>query len=299
MNPRFREAFYFTKEEKKGILALVIMMAIVFFAREILIYFNPVFEVDTARLRQVREQIQQELIKKEQAERVARTVSSDSRSTRQFNFDPNGLALEKWQELGLSPQQAQVIKNYEAKGGVFRIKTDVRKMFVISDQLYERLEPYILLPDSLVWKRHKKSMPLVKVKKKIVPIDINQADTNDFKKLKGIGAVLSRRIVKYRERLGGFYNKAQLKEVYGLAEEIIDSQKEQLFLSKEAGLSKINVNTASVEELKAHPYINWKVANSMVKYREQHGPYKNLEAIQKSHLIGDTLFSKIRHYLEK
>jgi len=219
-------------------------------------------------------------------------------SIRFYDFNPNGLSVEKWQEFGLTEKQSQVIKRYESSGGNFRTKKDVKKMFVISDLLYQKLEEHILLPDSMVYDHDKvKKKRLSEVSKAKIIIDINLADTSEFKKLYGIGSVLSKRIVEYRENLGGFYAKEQLNRVYGLKKEVLLRLDTQLVINS-ITLRKININTASVEELRSHPLISWKVANSIVKYRKQHGAYENLNALKKIVLITELLFEELSPYLE-
>jgi competence ComEA-like helix-hairpin-helix protein len=133
--------------------------------------------------------------------------------------------------------------------------------------------------------------------KEIVIVDINIADTMEFSKISGIGFGYARRIIKYRESLGGFVSVEQMKEVYKLPPEVIDDHLANFKLeSKE--LSKININIADVATLKRHPYITWNVANSIVQMRNAHGNYKQVTDIQKSDLINDELFLKIAPYLK-
>lgn len=137
-------------------------------------------------------------------------------------------------------------------------------------------------------KNYKKAIPKV--------IELNSADTTALKKLKGIGSYYANKIIKYRERLGGFYAINQLKEVYGIKPEIIEKNK--AFINIDSTLvHKINVNTATKEELKQHPYIKWNVANSIVLYRINHGDYKTVQNIQNSDLVNDELYRKIVKYL--
>ena len=150
---------------------------------------------------------------------------------------------------------------------------------------------------------HKKKLPKIYSKaipiKSIVPfkININTADSLEFRKLKGIGEVFSSRIVRYRNWLGGFYGKEQLLEVYG-----IDSILYQLILPHLKvsinDLRKINVNTCSKKDLSSHPYISYKLAKQIVKYREHHGAYTSLDELKRFPLIEEHLFRSIAYYLE-
>lgn len=128
-------------------------------------------------------------------------------------------------------------------------------------------------------------------------IDLNNADTTELKKLYGIGSGYAKRIVKYREALGGFVDLDQLGEVYGLKQETIDKILPNVYLGNRM-IQKIDINTATVEELKVHPYIEWKVANSIVQIRNNYGKFASIDGILKSVLIDEELFQKIKPYIE-
>lgn len=133
------------------------------------------------------------------------------------------------------------------------------------------------------------------IKEKVL-VEINSADTAELKKLKGIGSAFARRISKYRDLLGGYVSKEQLMEVYGF-----DKQKYDLVLPEitidPAAVKKININTASPEEMKSHPYVRWKLANVITAYRKNHGPFSSVESIRNIDLVNDSVFAKLAPYL--
>jgi competence protein ComEA len=126
-------------------------------------------------------------------------------------------------------------------------------------------------------------------------IDINKADTTVWISLPGIGSKLANRIVNYREKLHGFISVEQVAEVYGLPDSVFQNIKPLLFVS-ENSIEKVNINTASKEELKS-PYINYNLANIIYQFRIQHGAYQSLEDLKKIMLIDEALYSKITPYL--
>lgn len=138
--------------------------------------------------------------------------------------------------------------------------------------------------------------PTSTVKEKLL-IDLNTADTTALKKLVGIGPAYANRIVNYREALGGFISLDQLQEVYGLKQETIDKILPNLIIS-ETEIVKIDINKATIDELKTHPYIDWKVANSIVQIRNNYGKFASIDGILKSDLIDDALFQKIKPYIQ-
>jgi len=219
-----------------------------------------------------------------------------------FYFDPNNLPHADWHKLGLSDKQIAVLKNYESKGGRFRKKTDLKKIYSINDRLYKRLEPYIQIktsPDSEITKQQNRTSLLYDKfeSNKAELIDINTCDTTALMSLKGIGSVLSKRILKYKDVLGGFYRIEQLKEVYGVTAETYDLIKDYIVVSSLDGIKKININKVDAISLAKHPYLSPKDAKLIVNYRDQHGSYVNIEDLTKIGTLSDLAIAKIAPYL--
>jgi DNA uptake protein ComE-like DNA-binding protein len=136
---------------------------------------------------------------------------------------------------------------------------------------------------------HKKDS---KVKK--IYIDLNTADTAQLMQLRGIGPTFARRIVKYRDMLGGYYTKEQLLEVYGFDSMRYEMVKDEVYVNDSA-IIKINLNKATVKELAQHVYIDWKLANAIAKYRFKK-PFESIDELREVYLVNDTLFRKIAPY---
>ena len=140
------------------------------------------------------------------------------------------------------------------------------------------------------------SKPKNKTNYETVCVDMNTADTNQWKSLNGIGSKRANTIVKYRKLLGGFVSKNQLSEVYGLSDSLVEEIKLKLMLDS-SKLNKININNASKKELASHPYISWNLANAILNYKIQHGYYDSLSKIKQIHLVNDDLYRKIVPYI--
>lgn len=217
-----------------------------------------------------------------------------------FTFNPNGLPPEDWKRLGLNDKQIHTIKNYEAKGGQFRTKEDVKKMYCISQEQYLRLDPYINIPNQLrspdsqlqTASSPRKSGVL---RTQLPTIELNSADSAYLTKIKGIGGFYAKSIIKYREQLGGFAFKEQLMEIWKFDNEKFDAIKDYVIVD-ETEIKKININTCTAVQLK-HPYISWNAANAIVNYRSKHGKYKKLEEIKKTGLVDEETFRKLVYYL--
>jgi len=178
-----------------------------------------------------------------------------TKSVKYFTFDPNTLDLSGWIKLGLSEKQAQVIINYRNKGGKFYEKEDLKKIYSVQNELYDKLMPYIKIEQFSIKQEaaiSKKSTTYDIPQKNPINIDLNRADTSTLMELKGIGPVFSRRIVKFRDALGGFVSFEQIKEVYGFPEETYEQILPYLSLNADS-VTKLLINTISVNELAKHP----------------------------------------------
>ena len=125
---------------------------------------------------------------------------------------------------------------------------------------------------------------------------INSADTSDFIALPGIGSKLAGRIILFREKLGGFYSVEQVSETFGLADSVF--QKIRPFLHLDGEVKKISINSITIDQLKQHPYFRYKLANAIIAYRNQHGPFQSLEELKRISLVEDKTFDKIIYYIE-
>ena len=213
-----------------------------------------------------------------------------------FKFDPNLISAAQWQQLGLSPKQAAAIMNYRSRGGKFYKPEDLKKMYTISAALYEELLPYVQITgssDSTYITRYK--LPARITKTAALLIALNTADTLELDKIKGIGPAFARRIVSYRDRLGGFYKKEQLLEVFGLDSLKFQEIKDQVYVD-EAKVVKVNLNTAVYETLKNHPYLRSKQINAILQYRKQHGNYSNIADLKKVAILSATDVERLEPY---
>ncbi|MBB3057435.1 helix-hairpin-helix domain-containing protein [Mucilaginibacter gotjawali] len=204
-----------------------------------------------------------------------------------FPFDPNVLTVPQWKQLGLSGRQANVILHYRAKGGHFYVKEDVKKIYAVTADDYKRLEPYINIPEGN--KGYKKAKPGE-------VIELNGADSAKLTALEGIGPSFAVRIIRYRNRLGGFVNKEQLKEIYGIDSLEFADIKNQVSVNADK-VKKININTISFDQLRIFPYLNYKQLNAIIQYRAQHGSYNSIADLRNIVLLDEGILRKIEPYL--
>ena len=204
-----------------------------------------------------------------------------------FVFDPNNLPNEQWKQLGLSERQISTIKNYENKGGHFYDKADVKKIYAITADDYKRLEPYINIPQEAYTSN--------KVKPGVV-IEVNSADSAKLTTIRGIGPAFAQRIVEYRSRLGGFLNKEQLKEVYGIDTAKFAQIKGSISINP-VHITKIKINEVDFEQLRRFPYLTNKQTNAVIQYRKQHGNYQSVADMRNIVILDANILRKIEPYL--
>lgn len=211
-----------------------------------------------------------------------------------FYFDPNTIDETGWKKLGLRDKTIATIKNYLSKGGRFYKPEDIKRIWGLNEELAGKLIPFVQIPGKEYASVEKPAFE----KKAHIPsmIDINMADTAALIALPGIGSKLAQRIIIFREKLGGFYSIAQLGETYGLADSTFQKIKARLVLANPA-VKKININTATVDELKIHPYIRYNVGNAIVQYRNQHGNFNSVSDLKKIVLVTPEVYDKMQPYL--
>jgi competence protein ComEA len=211
-----------------------------------------------------------------------------------FSFNPNHLPDSGWKRLGFTEKQIRSIKNYEAKGGTFKTKADVKKMYAIRESEFERIEPFIVIPGN----QKQVSNGAAQREKKFQPVDIGTADTAELVKLPQVGDYLASKIAGYRDKLGGFYSIAQLREVRGMRDSSWLVISPLIILKDSTNLRRINLNTADYSELNRHPYIDNSLANIILNYRRQHGSFMEVEDLLKVMLVDAELYRKIAPYLK-
>jgi competence ComEA-like helix-hairpin-helix protein len=223
-----------------------------------------------------------------------------------FTFDPNKASMPELLSLGLDTVIAARIIKYRTKGGVFRQKSDLQKIYGLSTAQYNNLYGYIDLPVTFSTKgpmtpeqRPSRTIAIKKDPERpvLIEFDLNLADTAILQTVNGIGPILSNRIVTFRDKLGGFVDPNQLYQVYNLDSTVILRLKNVCFIAPEFQPKLINLNTSAVEEIAAHPYIKWKQARLLVAYRAQHGPFKEADDLIKVYSIDHDLVEKITPYI--
>jgi DNA uptake protein ComE-like DNA-binding protein len=203
-----------------------------------------------------------------------------------FPFNPNTLTEEEWLQMGLTDRQVRNIMNYKAKGGKFYSKNDLGKLYTISEEEFAQLEPFIVLPEVSRGKDTKSTSQsgvstgsttaaTAPAEKKAVPIvDLNTVDSTTLVELPQIGPYTAGRIIEFREKLGGFVDKEQLRDVKGMDDARFAAIQPYINVGV-VEIRKVDVNRADFKTLVHHPYLNYEQVKRIVNQREKRGMIKN------------------------
>jgi len=296
-----RSYLSFSRKELNGIFVLFVLILLVILSPRLYPLFLKDQKFDFDRFKMEAEDFRAAAAKIE-IPQVKINKEADKSSARPvyFNFDPNRLSESNWLKLGLSHKQIQVIRNYELKGGKFFRKEDLKKIYSISEKQYSMLEPFLMIGNTDVLsgkktvKANYKSAGIAENTLRPI-IEINAADSLELERIRGIGPAFASRIIRFRKRIGGFYRKEQLLEIYGMDSLKYDQLKDQIQVN--SGLiTKLNINTFTFDEIRHHPYLNYKQMNAIIQYRTQHGSYKSIDDLRKIAILNEEIIRKIEPY---
>jgi competence protein ComEA len=273
-----------TKKEWNGMVVLIVLIALVLLSPYVYQFWHKDNTIDQTEFNHALAILSKARIDSTQ------NMLADSKIANPvlFDFNPNNLPAEKWKQLGLSDRQIKIIKNYEAKGGHFYRNTDLQKIYGITPEDYKRLEPYIDIPQSGEY-----------VSNKLKPgatVEINSADSAKLTEVRGIGPSFAMRIIRYRDRLGGFYHKEQLMEVFGVDTAKYNEIDKQVTVAP-SKVIKLKINSISLPSLQQFPYLNYKQVNAIIQYRAQHGNYNSINDLANVVILTPEVLRKIEPYL--
>lgn len=212
-----------------------------------------------------------------------------------FAFDPNTASEDDLFRLGLPSRTVKSILNYRIKGGRFRQKEDLEKIYTLSAEDYVRIAGYAVFESA----EARLPVPASIAQKRLppAPIDINRADLGDWITLPGIGEKRAQQLVAFREKLGGFFSVEQIGEMYGLPDSVFRQMRPWL-VKGDTPLRTLNLNTVTLDELDAHPYISKRQAEMMVAYRQHHGAYTSVRDLDNIRAFTDKAWlDRVKPYL--
>ena len=258
--------FNFNKQQRSGIFFLLLLLVVLQLGYFGLKYFpfrfnDNLFELD---------------VKSQKTFDSLVVVSNSSGNTSKKLFNPNYISDYKGYTLGLSPVEIDRLHQFRNQGKFVNSSQEFQKVTGVSDSLLHRISLFFKFPEWV--KNGGKDIKSVEEKQSVSKIrDLNLASAEDLKGIRGIGEKLSARIVKFRNQLGGFLVNEQLYDVYGLESEVVKRTLNQFQVHNPPNIKKININTASVDELASLVYLRYNVAKNIVVHREENGMYTSLD----------------------
>ena len=294
----------FSRKTRIGIISLLIIILLLTFLPFL---FPVLYKPDATHYRKLENELKLLEPKKtgitEKNTRKNKTTSIESAKSgntslpmKLFYFDPNQLSEQGWLQLGVKEKTANTIRNYLSKGGRFRTAEDIRKIWGMPANIADQLIPFVRISPPADYSSRTEGQSTTAATTMRKPVDINKADTTAWMALPGIGSKLANRIVAFREKLGGFYRLEQVQETFGLKDSVFQQILPRLTLAPPS-LRQLNINTASLDELKSHPYIRYPLANAIVQYRQQHGAYQSPDELRKLVMMDEASLQKMIPYL--
>jgi len=283
-----------SKRNKRGFFVVLFVLIIVSYTPRIINSFN-----DTPDFKFTHQQLlnaEKELVVKSEKAKNKKYPKKKKRKYKKLSCktDPNLLSKDDWMNLGLSEKQATSLLRFSERG--LKSNEDLKRIYVLPEKLYNLIADSLFYPE--IKNEYKKnSFSESDIKVSFVPVELNNASQEDLETIPGIGPFFAKNILKRRDELGGFSNKKQLLDIWKFDQEKYDEINEFVFIDK-TSIHKINLNLATIDELKNHPYISYKVANSIVKMREMRNGYQSVDEIQESKLIDQELYTKLLPYIE-
>lgn len=297
--------FRYHKVERDGSVAILILVILVTAGVQFYSHFYEPEPIDQSKWAMLLDSLNRKASLTEDSS-VNTILTSEK-----FRFNPNTLSDSGYTALGFKAGEIKTLRKYMGSGAVFNKKEDFSRLYFLSDTEFHALAPYIELPDSLPgnqnprynqppWTDSLKWSDTARTKLfRYNPIicDLNHADTLELKELPGIGSYYAREIVRYRDELGGFFDVGQLLEIYKMKIETIDRVAPRISIDYKA-IRKIPVNTATAQEMAAHPYITMRLANQIINLRETRGRIENMQTLCETGLLNANLCLKLAPYFQ-
>ena len=299
MNKRKRIYFVMTAEQWLGVVVLVVLVVGTLMVAK---RFQPpkedetVWVNDSTKSQFADYQEKQDSIRKAQWRRQRDTIA-----IRMEVFDPNTADSSTLVHLGFKPWQAKNMVKYRAAGGKYRKPEDLKKLYGMTDSMFQALTPYIYIAreevDSVaVDSLRKDSLPRWKEENKDTILNLRTADTVELKMIHGIGSYRARQIVRYREQLGGFVSVEQVLEAKGMENVDADSLLAHFWIDS-VKIEAMKVNSVGVQRLSRHPYLRFEQAQAIYELRRKKIRLDSIQQLQQIECISAETLEKIAPYL--
>ena len=285
--------FWYTKSQRNGILFLLLLII----GLQTLYIFIDFSSDETTGVSD------QTLVAFEQQVDSLKSIELERRKPKTYPFNPNYITDYKGSQLGLSLKEIDRLHAFRNTKKFVNSAKEFQQVTQVSDALLHKIAPYFKFPD---WVTKQRSKELSFLRKQeslnneyiITTSDINQAISQDFQSVAGVGETLSERILKYRKRLQGFSFASQLYEVWKLNPKIAAQILLKFKISSRPNIKKINVNTASFKEVLSNPYVDYELCKKIFAYRDEVAELQSIEELKNIAKFPLDKYERIILYLE-
>ena len=267
----------FNKQQQLGILFLLVLILGL-----LLIFYFVDFKSD-----EVFDTSSPDIIAIQKEMDSLKEVELVNRLPKKYTFNPNFITDYKGYTLGMSPLEIDRLLAYRNDNKWINSIQDFKKVTQISDSLLDEISPFFKFPE---WVTNPKSKSTFganfenkgfSAKSFTQKIDLNSATEEEFQQVSGVGPALSKRIVAYREKMGGFIEDGQVFEVFGLQEEVANRLLNLFTVKNPKVIQKMSLNTASASDLSTIPGISFDLAKKIWEYRVLREKVHNFEELDK------------------
>jgi competence protein ComEA len=274
--------FLFTKNQRNGIfilLALIITFQCVYFFID---FSSEEIQVNPTELQTFQNEVDS-----------LKAVQIEKNKPKIYPFNPNFITDYKGYSLGMTNEEIDRLLNFRKQDKWINSVQQFQDVTEVSDSLLNAISPFFKFPDWITnpkaksntnWVDYSKSnaSKATATKTFVQKADLNKATAEELQKVNGIGAALSDRIIKYRAKLsGGFMSDIQLQDIYGLSPEVIERITNDFTVKTPKQFEKINLNTATRDQLVTIQYLDYESAHYIIEYRTLHEGFKSLDELLK------------------
>lgn len=265
--------FMFSKQQRSGIFLLVLIIILLQCVYFFIDFSSEHIQVDKVTFSKFQKEVDSlRLLKLEEAK------------PRAYPFNPNYISDFKGSSLGMSNEEIDRLLNFRKQNNWINSAKQFQEVTQVSDSLLSKISPFFKFPE---WVTNPKplynnsnynSKPKTFAQKQ----DLNTATAKQLQKVYGVGEVLSERITKFRNTFkGGFIADVQLQDIYGLTPEVIERITNNFTVKTPRDIQKINLNTATVDQLVTIQYIDYDIAYNIIEDRQLREGYKSIVELKK------------------
>ena len=214
-----------------------------------------------------------------------RLVKIEESKPKIYPFNPNYITDFKGASLGMTNEEIDRLLAFRAQNKWINSTKQFQEVTKVSDSLLDTISQYFKFPKWVTNPKPKNNssyifndIPKTYAQKQ----DLNTATAQQLQKVNGIGKVFSDRIIKYRNKSkGGFIADVQLLEVYGLTPEVIEKITNEFTVKTPRAIQKININSATVDDLVTIPHIDYDLAHNIIEQRQLREGYNSINELTK------------------